>query len=232
MDYKATLNLPRTDFPMKAQLPRREPEMLKLWTDMDLYGRIREKSRGKPRFLLHDGPPYANGHIHLGHALNKILKDIIIKSRQMMGSDCPYVPGWDCHGLPIEHQVDKELKAQGKVLSQVEVRQRCRAYAQEFIGIQREEFERLGVLGDWRRPYLTMNPAYVAAIIREYGKFFLDGSIYRSKKPIHWCAGQNARIAPGRVPPRAAGFARQRCESCTRWPRTGCHIPGSWAAGP
>ncbi len=199
MDYKKTLNLPRTDFPMKAELPRREPEMLKLWAEIDLYGRIREKSRGNPRFILHDGPPYANGHIHLGHALNKILKDIIIKSRQMMGFDCPYVPGWDCHGLPIEHQVDKELKAQGLSLSQVEVRQRCRAYAQKFFGIQREEFERLGVLGDWQHPYLTMDLAYIAAIIREYGKFFLDGSIYRSKKPIHWCATCHTALAEAEV---------------------------------
>jgi isoleucyl-tRNA synthetase len=199
MDYKKTLNLPRTDFPMKADLPRREPEMLKLWTEMDLYGRLREQSRGRPRFVLHDGPPYANGHIHLGHALNKILKDIIIKSRQMMGLDCPYVPGWDCHGLPIEHQVDKELKDQGLSLSQVEVRQRCRVYAQKFIDIQRQEFERLGVLGDWRRPYLTMEPAYVAAILREYGKFFLDGSIYRSKKPIHWCATCHTALAEAEV---------------------------------
>ena len=118
MDYKNTLNLPKTDFPMKADLPRREPEMLQRWADMDLYGQIRRGSRGRPRFILHDGPPYANGHIHLGHALNKILKDIIIKSRQMTGCDCPYVPGWDCHGLPIEHQVDKELKAKKRQLSQ------------------------------------------------------------------------------------------------------------------
>jgi isoleucyl-tRNA synthetase len=199
MDYKKTLNLPRTDFPMKAELPRREPEILKLWEEMDLYDRIREKSRGKPRFILHDGPPYANGHIHLGHALNKILKDIIVKSRQMMGFDCPYVPGWDCHGLPIEHQVDKELKAEGVILSQVEVRQRCRDYAKKFIGIQREEFERLGVLGDWQQPYLTMTPAYVATIIREYGKFFLGGSVYRSKKPIHWCATCRTALAEAEV---------------------------------
>ena len=131
MDYKSTLNLPKTDFPMKADLPHREPAMLQRWTDMDLYGQIRRASRGRPRFILHDGPPYANGHIHLGHALNKILKDIIIKSRQMTGFDCPYVPGWDCHGLPIEHQVDKELKAKKLRLSQVEVRQRCREYATE-----------------------------------------------------------------------------------------------------
>ena len=180
MDYKETLNLPRTSFPMKADLPRREPGILKRWAEMDLYGRIRAQSAGRSRFILHDGPPYANGHIHLGHALNKILKDIIIKSRQMAGSDCPYVPGWDCHGLPIEHQVDKELKAQGLKLTQIEVRQQCRAYAQKFIGIQREEFERLGVLGDWGHPYLTMNNAYVAAILEEYGHFCDGGR--RSKR--------------------------------------------------
>ena len=156
MNYKETLNLPRTDFPMKADLPRREPLFLKRWAEMDLYGRIRAQSQGRPKFVLHDGPPYANGHIHLGHALNKILKDIIVKSRQMTGYDSPYVPGWDCHGLPIEHQVDKELKAKGGSLSKVEVRQRCRAYAEKFIDIQRAEFQRLGVLGDWDHPYLTM----------------------------------------------------------------------------
>ncbi|MFW6123153.1 MAG: isoleucine--tRNA ligase [Thermodesulfobacteriota bacterium] len=199
MDYKATLNLPRTEFPMKASLPRREPETLRRWEAMDLYGRIRQQSRGRPRFVLHDGPPYANGHIHLGHALNKILKDIIVKSRHMMGLDSPYIPGWDCHGLPIEHQVDKELKAQGLHLPQVEVRARCRAYAEKFIDIQREEFQRLGVLGDWQQPYLTMNPAYVATIISEFGKFFLSGAIYRSKKPIHWCATCRTALAEAEV---------------------------------
>jgi isoleucyl-tRNA synthetase len=199
MNYKETLNLPRTSFPMKADLPRREPEILERWTQMDLYGRIRSQRAGGKRFVLHDGPPYANGHIHLGHALNKILKDIIIKSRQMAGYDCPYVPGWDCHGLPIEHQVDKELKAQKLKLSQVEVRQRCRAYAQKFIGIQRREFERLGVLGNWAHPYLTMNHAYVAAILEEYGRFFLSGAVYRSKKPIHWCATCHTALAEAEV---------------------------------
>ncbi len=199
MAYKETLNLPRTDFPMKASLPQREPEILRGWEAMDLYGRIRSQSRGKPRFVLHDGPPYANGHIHLGHALNKILKDIIIKSRQMMGFDCPYIPGWDCHGLPIEHQVDKELKAQGLQLPQVEVRARCRAYAERFIDIQREEFKRLGVLGDWERPYLTMNPEYIATIISEYGKFLLSGAVYRSKKPVHWCATCRTALAEAEV---------------------------------
>ena len=158
MNYKETLNLPRTDFPMKADLPRREPLFLKRWADIDLYGQIRAQSQGRPKFVLHDGPPYANGHIHLGHALNKILKDIIVKSRQMTGYDSPYVPGWDCHGLPIEHQVGKELKAKGGSLSKVEVRQRCRAYAEKFIDIQRAEFKRLGVLGNWDHPYLTMRP--------------------------------------------------------------------------
>ncbi len=199
MDYKGTLNLPRTSFPMKADLPRREPGILQRWAEMDLYGRLRAQSVGRPRFVLHDGPPYANGHIHLGHALNKILKDIIIKSRQMAGYDCPYVPGWDCHGLPIEHQVDKGLKAKGLKLTQVEVRQRCRAYAQEFIGIQRAEFERLGVLGNWAHPYLTMDNAYVAAILEEYGRFFLSGAVYRSKKPVHWCATCHTALAEAEV---------------------------------
>ncbi len=199
MDYKETLNLPRSVFPMKADLLRREPGILQRWAEMDLYGRLRAQSAGRPRFVLHDGPPYANGHIHLGHALNKILKDIIIKSRQMAGYDCPYVPGWDCHGLPIEHQVDKGLKAKGLKLSQVEVRQRCRAYAQEFIGIQRAEFERLGVLGDWAHPYLTMNNDYVAAILEEYGRFFFSGAIFRRKKPIHWCATCHTALAEAEV---------------------------------
>ena len=199
MDYKKTLNLPRTDFPMKASLPQREPEILRRWNNMDLYGRLRQQSRGRPRFVLHDGPPYANGHIHLGHALNKILKDIIVKSRQMMGFDSPYIPGWDCHGLPIEHQVDKQLKAEGLHLSQVQVRTLCREYAEKFIDIQREEFQRLGVLGDWQRPYLTMTPHYVATIISEFGKFFLSGAIYRSKKPIHWCATCHTALAEAEV---------------------------------
>jgi len=199
MDYKETLNLPRTNFPMKADLPRREPLFLERWAKMDLYGKIRALSLGRPKFILHDGPPYANGHIHLGHALNKILKDIIVKSRQMTGHDSPYVPGWDCHGLPIEHQVDKELKAKKLRLSQVEVRQRCRAYAGQFIDIQRVEFKRLGVLGNWDRPYLTMHNAYVAEILEEYGQFYFSGAIHRSKKPIHWCATCRTALAEAEV---------------------------------
>jgi isoleucyl-tRNA synthetase len=199
MDYKETLNLPRTNFPMKADLPRREPLFLKRWAELDLYSKIRAQSQGRPKFILHDGPPYANGHIHLGHALNKILKDIIVKSRQMMGHDSPYVPGWDCHGLPIEHQVDKKLKSKGLRLPQVEVRQRCREYAKEFIKVQRDEFKRLGVLGDWEQPYLTMNNAYVAEILEEYGQFYFSGAIHRSKKPIHWCATCRTALAEAEV---------------------------------
>ena len=199
MNYKETLNLPQTDFPMKADLPRREPLLLKRWAEIDLYGRIRAQSQGRPKFVLHDGPPYANGHIHLGHALNKILKDIIVKSRQMTGHDSPYVPGWDCHGLPIEHQVGKELKAKGGSLSKIEIRQRCRAYAEKFIDIQRAEFQRLGVLGNWEHPYLTMRPAYVAEILEEYGQFYFSGAIHRSKKPIHWCATCRTALAEAEV---------------------------------
>ena len=198
-DYKATLNLPKTEFPMKADLARREPEILQHWTDMDLYGKLRAQGQGRDRYLLHDGPPYANGNIHLGHALNKILKDIIIKSKQMSGFDCPYVPGWDCHGLPIEHQVDKELKKKGGRLSQLEVRQRCREYALKFVDIQRQDFMRLGVLGDWFQPYLTMSNDYAAQIITEYGKIALAGGVYRSKKPVHWCATCHTALAEAEV---------------------------------
>ncbi|RLB86195.1 MAG: isoleucine--tRNA ligase, partial [Deltaproteobacteria bacterium] len=153
MDYKQTLNLPKTDFPMKANLIKKEPQILKKWEEIKLYDKIREISKGRPKYMLHDGPPYANGHIHMGTAFNKILKDIIIKSKQMAGYDSPYVPGWDCHGLPIEHKVDKELGEKKAQMSQVEIRRYCRRYAEKYIDIQREEFKRLGVLGEWDRPY-------------------------------------------------------------------------------
>jgi isoleucyl-tRNA synthetase len=152
MDYKKTLNLPKTGFPMKANLAGREPHQLDAWEKMGLYGRIREESQGRPTFILHDGPPYANGHIHIGTALNKILKDIIVRSRQMAGFDAPYVPGWDCHGLPIEHNVDKELGSKKKEMTQAQVRRQCRRYAEKFIDIQRDEFKRLGVMGEWETP--------------------------------------------------------------------------------
>ena len=199
MDYKETLNLPKTAFKMKANLPQREPEMLKRWEKEELYRRIREASSGNPTFILHDGPPYANGHIHIGTALNKILKDIIIRSRQMDGFDAPYVPGWDCHGLPIEHHVDKELGAKKADMSQTDIRKHCRTYAKKFIGIQREEFKRLGVLGEWENPYLTMKKGYVATIVREFGKFATDGSLVKSKKPIYWCSTCGTALAEAEV---------------------------------
>ncbi|MDP7076788.1 MAG: class I tRNA ligase family protein, partial [Desulfobacterales bacterium] len=188
MDYKKTLNLPTTAFAMKANLSKREPEQLKSWEENSLYDRIREKSKGRKLFVLHDGPPYANGYIHIGTALNKILKDIIVRSRQMSGFDAVYVPGWDCHGLPIEHNVDLELGDKKKDLTQAEIRKLCRTYAEKFIDIQRKEFKRLGVIGDWENPYLTMNYKYEATIARECGKFARNGSFFRSQKPIFWCS--------------------------------------------
>ncbi len=199
MDYKQTLNLPKTAFPMKASLSQREPEVLKKWQAIGLYDQIREASKGKPRFILHDGPPYANGNIHLGTALNKILKDMIIRSRQMNGFDSPYVPGWDCHGLPIEHHVDQELGDKKKEMSQTEVRRHCRDYAERYIKIQKEEFKRLGVMGEWDNPYLTMKKGYVATIVREFGKLALDGSLFKSKKPIYWCSTCKTALAEAEV---------------------------------
>lgn len=199
MDYKDTLNLPKTSFPMKAGLPKKEPEMLKHWQSTGMYDKILEKSRGREKYILHDGPPYANGHIHLGTALNKILKDIIVKSRFMAGYDSDYVPGWDCHGLPIEHQVDKELGDAKLNMTSVDVRRRCRAYAEKFIDIQREEFKRLGVFGEWDDPYLTMKYQYQATIVRELGKFFSNGAVYRGKKPVYWCASCVTALAEAEV---------------------------------
>ena len=175
MDYKKTLNLPVTEFAMKANLAVREPLMLSSWEDIRLYDKVRAASEKRELFILHDGPPYANGNIHIGTALNKILKDIVVRSRQMSGYNAVYVPGWDCHGLPIEHNVDKELGAEGKKYSQAEIRKLCRRYAEKYIDIQREEFKRLGVLGEWDNPYLTMNYEYEAIIARECAKFALEG---------------------------------------------------------
>ena len=199
MNYKDTLNLPKTAFPMKANLVKKEPEMLEKWESIDLYNLIRQSSKGRKRFHLHDGPPYANGNIHMGTAFNKVLKDIIIKSRQMAGFDSPYVPGWDCHGLPIEHRVDGELGARKMEMSQAEIRGFCRRYAEKYIDIQRNEFKRLGVLGEWDNPYLTMNYPYEATIVREFGKFALNGSLVRSKKPIYWCISCKTALAEAEV---------------------------------
>jgi isoleucyl-tRNA synthetase len=199
LDIKATVNLPRTDFPMKADLPRKEPDILSRWERMDLYGAIRKARRGRSLFLLHDGPPYANGNIHLGQSLNKILKDLVVKSRTMMGHDAPYVPGWDCHGLPIEHQVDRQLGAKKARMTPLEIRAACRAYAEKFIDIQRAEFRRLGVLGEWERPYRTIDAAYEATIVEEIGAFARNGNIYRDKRSVHWCPQCATALAEAEV---------------------------------
>src|SRR6058998_2976280 len=205
MDYKATLNLPRTEFPMRANLPQQEPAFLRRWDDVDIYERLRARGAGRPRWILHDGPPYANGHIHMGTALNKVLKDVVVKSRTMMGLDAVYVPGWDCHGLPIEHQVDKELGLDKpgqdvrRAMDPVEKRRRCRAYALRFIDIQRGEFKRLGVFGDWENPYVTMEPAYQATIVRELGRFVGKGIVYKGLRPVHWCMHCKTALAQAEV---------------------------------
>ncbi len=185
--YKDTLNLPRTAFPMRANAAQREPERLRAWAESGLYERLRAARSGREKFVLHDGPPYANGHLHMGHALNKILKDIVVRSRSMMGYDAPYVPGWDCHGLPIEHQVDRELGPRKRDMSELEIRAACRAYADRFVSIQSEEFQRLGVLGAWDTPYLTMSPRYEADIAAALGRFVEAGLLYRERKSIRWC---------------------------------------------
>jgi isoleucyl-tRNA synthetase len=205
MDYKATLNLPKTDFPMRANLPRAEPQMLAWWEEIGIYRRLRAVAADRPLWILHDGPPYANGHIHMGHVLNKVLKDVIVKSRSMLGFNAVYVPGWDCHGLPIEHQVDKELGLDRapvdvrRAMDPVEKRRRCREYATRFIDVQRGEFQRLGVFGDWDDPYLTMAPAYQAVIAREFGRFVGRGLVYKGLKPVHWCMHCKTALAQAEV---------------------------------
>ena len=198
-DWKDTLNLPRTDFPMKANLPVAEPATLARWDAEDLYGQIRARRAGAPQFVLHDGPPYANGQIHIGHALNKILKDVVVKSRTMAGFDSPYVPGWDCHGLPIELNVEKELGAAAKDASKGDFRRACREYAEKFVGSQREDFKRLGITGDWERPYLTMAFKYQAAIVRALGRFVERGLVYKGKKPVYWCLRDRTALAEAEV---------------------------------
>ncbi len=198
-DYKNTLNLPRTDFPMKANLAKREPEILKRWQDTDLYGRLRGVRRGEPVYVLHDGPPYANGDIHIGHAVNKVLKDIVIKSKALFGFDAPYIPGWDCHGLPIELAVERKIGKAGAQVSPPEFRQACRAYASEQVERQRQDFKRLGVLGDWDHPYLTMDYRFEANIIRALGRVVAGGHVYKGHKPVHWCADCGSALAEAEV---------------------------------
>lgn len=199
MDYAKTLNLPRTDFPMRANLSKREPEIIKFWDELDIYRKVQEKNSGKPKFILHDGPPYANGHIHLGHTLNKVLKDIVVKFHSMAGYDAPYVPGWDTHGLPIEQQAIKELGINRHEIDAVEFRRRCKEYALKFVNIQREEFKRLGVRGDWDNPYLTLMPHYEARQIGVFGEMAKRGYIYKGLKPVYWCTTCETALADAEV---------------------------------
>ena len=198
-DWKATLNLPRTEFPMKANLQTAEPETIAEWEKTGLYQQLRERRAGAPKYVLHDGPPYANGQIHLGTALNKILKDLVVKARSMAGYDAPYIPGYDCHGLPIELKVDRELGPKKRQMSPADFRRACRAYAERFIGVMTEEFQRLGVFGDWEHPYLTMNFRYQAAIARALGKCVERGLVYKGKKPVHWCIHCRTALAEAEV---------------------------------
>jgi len=198
-DYKNTLNLPNTGFPMKANLAQREPELLAFWEAKDLYGKIRAARAGAKQFILHDGPPYANGDIHIGHAVNKVLKDIIVKSRNLDGLDAPYVPGWDCHGLPIELQVEKKEGKPGAKISAAQFRQACRIYAARQVDGQRRDFKRLGVLGDWERPYLTMDFVFEANIIRSLGQILAKGHIQKGYKPVHWCIDCGSALAEAEV---------------------------------
>jgi isoleucyl-tRNA synthetase len=198
-DYKDTLNLPATDFPMRGNLARREPDMLKQWQEKNLYQKIREASKGRPKFILHDGPPYANGNIHIGHAVNKILKDIIIKSRTLDGFDAPYIPGWDCHGLPIELNVEKKVGKPGQKVDAKTFRDKCRTYAQTQVNGQRDDFIRLGVLGDWENPYLTMDFKFEANIVRTLGKIIDKGHLHKGSKPVHWCLDCGSALAEAEV---------------------------------
>ena len=253
MDYKSTLNLPKTSFPMKAELPKREPEAIARWQTADLYGQIRKARAGKPKFILHDGPPYANGDIHIGHALNKILKDIIVRYKTMRGYDAPYVPGWDCHGMPIEHQLFKELKVTKSQITQIDFRQKARAYAQRYVEIQRTQFQRLGVMGAWDQPYLTMAQDYELTILRIFRELVEAGYIYRGKKPVYWSATCETALAeaeveyedredtsiyvkfpviklPTRLPPGLQGVAKdKRPLAVAAWTTTPWTLPGNMA---
>ncbi|MBL4615727.1 MAG: isoleucine--tRNA ligase, partial [Magnetovibrio sp.] len=201
-DYKNTVFLPHTDFPMRAGLPKREPETLKRWEELDIYGLSRKAGQGREPFVLHDGPPYANGHLHIGHALNKILKDVIVRSQQMMGKNANYVPGWDCHGLPIEWKIEEKYRAAGKDKDDVpvvEFRQECRDFAREWINIQKEEFKRLGCIGNWDDPYTTMTHAAEARIVSELGKFLMNGSLYKGAKPVMWSVVEKTSLAEAEI---------------------------------
>ena len=198
-DYKQTLNLPKTDMPMRANLANREAEILKCWASLDIYKYVKIASKDKPKFILHDGPPYANGRIHMGHVLNKVLKDIVLKYKMMAGYNCPFVPGWDCHGLPVEHQLFKELKITKDQISRVDFRKKAKEYALKYVDIQRAEFERLGVFADWQKPYLTLNNIYEARIVRSFAELVKKDYIYKGRKPVNWCAECETALAEAEV---------------------------------
>ncbi len=206
-DYSETLFLPKTDFPMRAGLPQKEPEILARWAKLEVYKRLREAAAGRDKFVLHDGPPYANGNIHIGHALNKILKDVVTRSQQMLGYDSNYVPGWDCHGLPIEWKIEEEnYRSKNKPkpnlsdpAAMIAFRKECRAYAEHWLNVQREEFKRLGIEGDWDHPYTTMDFAAEAQIARELMKFAANGTLYRGSKPVMWSVVEKTALAEAEV---------------------------------
>src|SRR5437763_8083890 len=201
-DYRPTVFLPKTDFPMRGGLPTLEPKLVERWQQMDLYHRLREASRGREKFVLHDGPPYANGDLHLGHALNKILKDVINRAQQMLGLDAPYVPGWDCHGLPIEWIVEEKYRARNQSKDSVPIaqfRKECRDFAAYWVEEQKKQFQRLGVIGDWDHPYLTMSFDAEAQIVREIGKFLVNGGLYKGAKPVLWSVVEQTALAEAEV---------------------------------
>ncbi len=244
-DYKSTVLLPKTDFAMRGRLPEREPEMLARWADMKLFEKLREDSKGREKFILHDGPPYANGHLHIGTALNKILKDVVNRSQQMMGKDANYVPGWDCHGLPIEWQVEQKYRSAGKNkddIPLIQFRQECREFAEKWIDVQRDEFKRLGVEGDWERPYTTMVFEAEAQIAREICKFLMNGGLYKGTKPVMWSVVEKTALAEAEVEyhdhasptitvrfPVERGRTRLKGASIAIWTTTPWTIPGNRA---
>ena len=201
-DYRDTLNLPQTEFPMKAGLPKREPDLLAHWDKIGLRDKIRAQGETRESFVLHDGPPYANGDIHIGHALNKILKDVIVRSQQLMGKNAVYVPGWDCHGLPIEWKIEEQYRNKGlnkDAATASEFREQCRQFAKQWVDVQSEQFQRLGVQGDWETPYTTMAFDAEATIVREFQKFLMDGSLYRGSKPVMWSVVEKTALAEAEV---------------------------------
>src|ERR1700724_3346209 len=199
LELKKTLNLPKTDFSMKANLPQNEPKWLERWEKMDIYRKIRESRRGSPSYILHDGPPYANGAIHEGHALNKCLKDFVVKSKNMAGFDAPYIPGWNCHGLPIEIKVDQQLGGKKLQMKPIDVRRECRKYAQKYLDLQREQFKRIGVLGRFDKPYSTMTPEYESVVLRTFYDFFEKGFVYKGLRPVYWCMHDRTALAEAEV---------------------------------